>query len=140
MFNILWWCVIISLSLSNYRIKDFNMDLYFEFLFWFYKDECSVFRITITAWWFLYSSLHRNKFHIFQSISKCLIHGLRPLNIITCVSYVITYKTKTREEELWWRNVMLFTRNLLMSFMIFLHSHNRKMSFYLAHIRILGSM
>ena len=46
---------------------------------------------------FFPDSLHKIKFHIFQNISNCFIHGYNHLNIGTRVGYLITYKTKTRE-------------------------------------------
>ena len=45
--------------------------------------------------------LHQIKLHIFQNISKVLIHRLRLFKYKTHVSYVITYKTKKIEVELW---------------------------------------
>ena len=45
---------------------------------------------------FFPASLHKMMFHIFQNLSKCLIHGLRPLNTLISVSYVISYLTKTK--------------------------------------------
>ena len=47
-------------------------------------------------------SLQKIKFHTFQNIYKCSIHRLIPFkNIRILASYVIKYKTNTREEKLW---------------------------------------
>ena len=52
-FKIMWYWIIISLSLYNYRIKYSKMGLYFKLLFLLFKDECSIFIIIIKTSSFL---------------------------------------------------------------------------------------
>ena len=54
------------------------MWLYFELLFWILRTNAPYLESSEQLDRFFPACLYKIKLHIFQNISKCLIHGLRP--------------------------------------------------------------
>ena len=61
------------------------------------------------------TSLHKIKLHIFQTISKCLVHGIRPFKYNNTCDLCVILQDKENRVNLWRRNVLFFTGKLLMS-------------------------
>ena len=61
---------------------------------------------------FFPSSLHKIKFHIFQNISKFLIHGLRPFKYKNTCDLCDNIKYKYKIGRIMAKKYLFFTRNL----------------------------
>ena len=70
------------------------------------------------------ASLHKIKFHIFQNISKGLIHGLIPLNYKNTCELYDTIKYKEKRGNIMTNNIFLYVEAIYI-FNKLINYHNR---------------
>ena len=123
----MWFCIIISLSLSNYWIKYSKMRLYFDFLLWFPRMNAPYLESSEQIDILFPYSLNKIKFYIFKNISKWLIRVLGPFqyNNLCGLCYDILDKDK--------KGILMVNKCFVFHEVIYrcllckiLHSHNRK--------------
>ena len=121
------WCfVIISLSLSKYGIIDSKMGVILNFCSNFPGMNVPYLKSSEQLDHLFPTSLHKFKFHIFQNISKCLIHVLMPFKYNNACGLCDNIQDKYKRGKLWWIISLFFTRKLLMFSWKNEHPHNRK--------------
>ena len=100
--------------------------------------QWNVVRLETIVYMIIY--INKYKLNILQNISKCLIHGLIPFKYKNTCDLCDNIPDKYKKGRLMVNKVLFIVRKLYMSFMKKLHSHNRKMSFHIDHVRILCSI
>ena len=90
---------------------------------------------------FFPASLHKIKFHIFQNISKCSIHGLRPFKHKNMCELCDTIPDKENKGRTMAKKCFVLHEEVIDVFHEFFYIPTiEKLSFHLAHVRIIGSM
>ena len=134
------WSIIKEFSLSNFGIKIPNQYCLFNCCYYFPRINAQYLESPEKLHLFFPDSLHKIKSHIFQNICKCLIHIFRPFKYNNTCELCDNIQNKYKIGIIMENKIFVLHEEVIDLFHRIKKIQNRKISFHLAHVRILGSM